>query len=137
MRRRNQEEKFIDIGAAMQGSLVFSDPVNLQISGKFEGDLRLKGNFIIGKDAEIKADIVGEDIVIAGSIEGKIKATLRLKLTSTAKVTADIEAPKVCIEEGAIFNGKCHISQQNSLSSESHEYFSVEDKKIEEWINKE
>ncbi|MCQ9206064.1 MAG: polymer-forming cytoskeletal protein [Omnitrophica bacterium] len=136
MPRRDEEEKFIDIGAAMRGSLVFSDPVNLEISGKFEGDLTLKGNLIIGKDAEVRADIVGEDIVIAGSIKGKIKATQRLKLTSTAKVTADIEAPKVCIEEGAIFNGKFHMPQQNSLSSQSHEYFSVEDKKIEEWISK-
>lgn len=136
MRRRDEEEKFVDIWAAMQGSLVFSDPVNLQISGKFEGDLTLKGNLIIGKDAEVRADIVGEDIVIAGSIQGKIKATQRLKLTSTAKVTADIEASKVCIEEGAIFNGKFHMLQQDSSSSQLHEYFSVEDKKIEEWVSK-
>jgi len=135
MRRRNEEEKFIDVQVAMQGSVVFSDPVNLQISGKIEGNLTIKGNLIIGQDADVRADIVGENIIIAGSIKGKVKATLMFKLTSTAQVTADIEAPKVCIEEGAIFNGKCKMSQQKSFFPGSSEYISGDEGKIKEWID--
>lgn len=135
MRRRNEEGKFIDVQAAMQGSVVFSDPVNLQISGKFEGNLTTKGNLIIGKDTDVRADIAGENIVIAGSIKGEIKATLILKLTSTAQVTADIEAPKLCIEEGAIFNGKCKMSQQKLSLPELSEYLSIEEGKIREWVD--
>lgn len=134
-RRKQEEERFVDVCAAMQGNLVFSDPVNLQISGKFEGNLTIKGNLIIGKDAEVKADIVGENIIIAGSIKGKIKASLMLKLASTAQVTADIEAPKVCIEEGAIFNGKCKMFQQKLSVAELSEYLSIEEGKIREWVD--
>ena len=135
MRRRNEEGKFIDVQAAMQGSVVFSDPVNLQISGKFEGNLTIKGNLIIGKDADVRADIIGENIVIAGSITGKIKAILILKLTSTAQVTADIEALKLCIEEGAIFNGKCKMFQRKLSLPELSEYLSIEEGKIREWVD--
>lgn len=135
MRRRNEEEKFIDVRAAMQGSVVFSDSVNLQISGKFEGNLTIKGNLIIGKDADVRADIVGENIIIAGSIKGKIKATLMLRLTSTAQVIADIEAPKISIEKGAIFDGKCKMSQQKLSLSELSEYLSIEEGKIREWVD--
>ena len=135
MRRQKEEEKFIDVRAAMQGNLLFSDPVNLQISGKFEGNLTIKGNLIIGKDADVRADIVGENIIIAGSIKGKIKATQILRLTSTAQVTTDIEAPKVCMEEGAVFNGKCKMSQQKLSLAELSEYLSIEEGKIREWVD--
>ena len=60
-----------------------------------------------------------------------------LKLTSTACVTADIEAPKVWIEDGAAFNGKCKMSQQKSSFLGSSEYISDDEGKIKEWIDKE
>ena len=50
-RKKAIEEKFMDVNAAMQGKLVFSDPVNLRINGKFEGELNVRGNLIISKDA--------------------------------------------------------------------------------------
>lgn len=86
MGKRKGEEKILDVSAAMQGSLVFSDPVNLRINGKFEGKLTTKGVLIIGSDAEVKADISGEDLTIAGTVKGNIRASESLKLDSTAKV---------------------------------------------------
>ncbi|MBU2436877.1 MAG: polymer-forming cytoskeletal protein, partial [Candidatus Omnitrophica bacterium] len=100
MIKRKEEEKILDVNAAMQGSLIFSDPVNLRISGKFNGNLTTKGKLIIGENAEVNADIVGENIAIAGQVKGKIKATRTITLRSTANVSVDIETPKISIEEG-------------------------------------
>lgn len=134
MVRRKVEEKVLDVSAAMQGSLVFSDPINLRINGKFEGNLTTKGNLIIGASADVKADIVGEAITIAGKVKGKIKATEMVKLTSTARVTADIEVSKISIEEGAFFNGRCRMLEGRISLKELSDYLSIEENKIMEWV---
>jgi len=135
MVRRREEEKVLDVNAAMQGSLVFSDPVNLRINGQFEGNLTTKGTLIIGKGAEVVADIIGEDITIAGSIKGKIKASKMLRLTSTAQVIGDIEASKISIEEGALFNGQCKTLEGKISLEELSDYLSIEENKIVEWVD--
>jgi excisionase family DNA binding protein len=134
MVRKREEEKFLDVSAAMQGSLVFGDPVNLRINGKFEGTLTTRGNLIIGKDADVKANIVGENISIAGAVSGKITATSQLELTSTAQVSGDVEVAKLVIESGAVFNGKCLMSEGKISLEELSDYLAIEENKIMEWV---
>jgi excisionase family DNA binding protein len=135
MIKKREEEKILDVNASMQGSLVFSDPVNLRINGKFRGELTTKGNLIIGESAEVNAVICGENIVISGKVKGKIKATKMLKFTSTAYIESDIETPKISIEEGAIFNGRCKMLEEKMTLEELSEYLSVEEEKIIEWVD--
>ncbi len=131
---RHRDEGVLDVSAAMQGSLAFADPVNLRINGKFQGSLTTKGNLIVGRNAEVNADIVGENIVISGQVKGKIKATITLKLTSGAQVNADIETAKIYIEEGAIFNGKIEMLGGKISLEELSDYLSIEEGKIMEWV---
>ena len=93
MARRREEEKVLDVNATMQGSLVFSDPVNLRINGKFEGDLQTKGILEVGQYADVRADIHGETIRIAGRVTGAIVCEKIVSLLSTAVVQADIALP--------------------------------------------
>jgi len=135
MVRRREEEKILDVNATMKGDLVFSDPVNLKINGKFEGTLKAKGNLIIGEKATVFADIEGENIIISGLVKGKIKSTSLVTLTNQAVVYADIEAPKISIQEGAVFNGSCRMYTEKITLGELAEYLSVEKEKILEWVN--
>ena len=135
MVRKREEEKILDVNAAMQGSLMFSDPVNLRINGKFEGTLTTRGNLIIGKDADVKANIVGESISVAGSVRGDIKATTQLELTATAQVIGDVEVAKIVIESGAVFNGKCVMSEGKISLEELSDYLAIEENKIMEWVH--
>ncbi len=132
--RKKEEEKFLDVSASMQGSLMFGDPVNLRINGRFEGTLTTKGKLIIGKDAEIKASIIGENIAVAGLVRGDIKATSQLELNSTAQVIGDIEAARLVIESGAVFNGKCTMTGSKISLEELSDYLAIEENKIMEWV---
>ncbi|HDN86074.1 MAG: hypothetical protein DRP68_05585 [Candidatus Omnitrophota bacterium] len=135
MVRRRDEERVLDVNATMQGSLVFSDPVNLRINGKFEGTLKAKGNLIIGERATVFAEIEGENIVISGLVRGKIKSTQLVALSSTANVYADIHTPKISIEEGATFNGKCTMTGEKLSLEEVADFLSVDREKVIEWVN--
>jgi excisionase family DNA binding protein len=134
MAKRHEETKFLDVNAAMQGSLIFSEPVNLRINGKFEGTLKAKGSLIVGEGAMITADIDGEQVIISGSVRGKIKSSRTIGLTSTANVYGDVETPQFSIEEGAVFNGRCKMVAERLSLPDLAEYLAVESSKIVEWV---
>lgn len=134
MAKRREDDKVLDVNAAMQGSLVFSDPVNLRINGKFEGNLDTKGKLTIGKSADVKADIAGEEIIVGGKVKGNIKATKSVRILFTGRITGNIEVPKISIEEGAVFNGKCRTAETRISLEELSEYLSIEENKIVEWV---
>ena len=104
------EGKVIDIEAGIEGNLKFSTPVNLRISGKFDGELETKGTLTIGEKADVKAKIIkGEYITIAGKVRGDIVSSKRLELSSSAKVIGNVKAPILVIAEGAMLKGKCQM----------------------------
>ena len=78
--------KIIDIETGMQGNMKFSGPINLRISGSFEGELEMKGTLIIGENANVKVGTIrGENIKIQGKVKGDIVCN-RLELARTAKL---------------------------------------------------
>jgi len=141
---QESQEKFLDVNASMQGTLRFDDPVNLRINGKFEGTLDTKGKLMVGNKADIKADIIGENIAVAGSVQGNIRATKILQLESSARLMGDVEAPRLSIEEGAIINGRLQMTGGSSSTlsrgdwmtlNQLAKYLEVDSGKISEWVS--
>ncbi len=135
MAKRREDDKFLDVNASMQGTMVFSDPVNLRINGRFEGSLQAKGRLVVGESAVVVADIEGEDIIISGLVKGKMKSTKTVTLTATANVIGDIETVKLSIEEGAVLNGHLKMKGERFSLPELADYLSVESSKIMEWVS--
>lgn len=133
--RKKLEEKVLDVDAAMQGSLVFKDPVNLRINGKFEGNLETKGNLTIGQTAVIMADITGDNIIVGGRVKGRITAKERLTLLPAAIVEGDIYPARLNVAEGAILEGNCSMLHDFLNVEELARYLEVDLSSIMEWAN--
>lgn len=133
--KKKIEEKVLDVDAAMQGSLVFRDPVNLRINGKFEGTLETKGSLTIGSTAVVLADIIGDNIVIGGKVKGRITARESLTLLPTAITEGDIYPAKLNVAEGAVLEGRCSMLQDFLNSEELARYLEVDLNSIMEWAN--
>ena len=141
---RDKDLKTLDMDASMQGKLVFRDPVDLKISGTFEGSLDTKGSLTIGEGAVVNAEIKGEDISIAGKVIGNISAVGKLVLAKTAHVIGDINVSILVIEEGAYLEGNCHMITEEEKASKKEkqildrkqlaEYLEVDLKTVDEWI---
>jgi len=146
------EEKILDVTAAMTGTLAFKDPVNLRINGTFEGSLDTKGTLTVGENAVIKANIIGEIIVIAGRVTGDITASKSLEIVPPALVLGNISTPIIGIKSGAILEGRLRMTsgvrkegkpavEETSASKElSLEevaiYLEVETNVVEDWAQK-
>lgn len=128
------EPKIIEISAHMQGSLTFSDPVNLKIIGSFSGSLDTKGTLTIGDKSEVKASINGDSIVIAGRVQGDVTARRMLVLMPTAVLQGNIKVAKLNIVEGAIFQGHCQMIEETNLLSlvDVSKYLEIDTKEIED-----
>lgn len=133
--KKKLEEKVLDVDASMQGSLVFKDPVNLRINGKFEGNLETKGNLTVGQTAVVVADIVGDNIIIGGRVKGKVIAKERLTLLPTSVVEGDIFPAKLNITEGAILEGNCSMLHDFLNAEELARYLEVDLNSIMDWAN--
>ncbi len=82
------------------------------IRGKVHGDLESQQDLTVGETGVINADaIAGKDLTIAGEVNGNVKCGGRLRLAHTAKLSGNIRARSVLIEEGALFNGQCNMTK--------------------------
>jgi excisionase family DNA binding protein len=131
--RRDMEEKFLDVDAAMSGTMTFKEPVNLRINGKFEGTLETKGNLRIGSKASVDAHIFGENIIVAGKVKGDIIAKEKLTLEPTAEVHGEIRTAKLIVFEGAIFEGQCRMLEDILGTDDLARYLEVDINSVLEW----
>lgn len=81
----------------------------LRIDGVFYGKVRTNGKVLIGKNGEAECGIVAGTVVIGGKVKGEIIATERITLLSTGVLIGNIKTPRLIIEEGVVFDGKCEI----------------------------
>lgn len=133
--KKKHEEKILDVDASMQGSLIFKDPVNLRINGKFEGSLETRGSLTVGSTAMVLADITGDNIIVGGKVKGRITAKERLTLLPTAVVDGSIYPARLNIAEGAILEGNCCMLHDFLNAEELARYLEVDLNSVMEWAN--
>ncbi|MEZ5776079.1 MAG: polymer-forming cytoskeletal protein [Hyphomicrobiaceae bacterium] len=97
------------IGADLQvtGSLVSKGEVNVE--GEIQGDINCS-SLLVGDTARITGNVVAEDVVVRGHVEGSIRGA-RVTLQSSSHVEGDIYHKSLAIEQGAYFEGKSRRSE--------------------------
>ena len=82
----------------------------IKVDGKWNGNISVGGNVIIGEKAEIRGDIKGNRIIISGHVTGDVLASGQLSLTNTAVLTGDASYAAIVIDEGAKLSGTCTLT---------------------------
>ena len=112
-KKKGEEEEevraFLGKGAEFTGKLIFNGSV--RIDGDFKGDIFGNGTLVIGEGAEVEADIRVDSVMVSGEVRGQIDVKKRLQIYSTGKVLGDVNAPAFSVDEGAFFEGNCHMTR--------------------------
>lgn len=114
-RKRREEEEvraFLGKGAEFTGKLMFNGSV--RIDGDFKGDIFGNGTLVIGEGAEVEADIRVDNVLVSGEVRGKIDVKKSLKIYSTGRLLGDVNTAVFAIEDGAFFEGTCHMTQSEA-----------------------
>jgi len=103
------------IGASISVKGDVSGDEDLVILGRVEGTVNLaQNNVTIGPSGRVKADVRGKMVIVEGEIEGDLKAGEQIILRNTAKVEGSISAPRVALEDGAVFRGGIEMDSSSS-----------------------
>ena len=91
----------------LKGNLRFNK--SLKICGSFEGNIEASGFLYIEEGAVVKADVIAQDVVVAGEVHGNIEAKSLVEMLPTGKIYGNVRAAKLRIAEGVVFEGKCEM----------------------------
>ena len=79
---------------------------DLLIQGTVEGAVELGGHEVsVGQSGTVKADITAKVVRIDGEVAGDIKGHEKVVISKSGNVRGNIVAPRVTLEDGAIFKG--------------------------------
>jgi len=79
-----------------------------RIDGWIEGNVEVDW-LILGDTGAIKGDIVTRGVIVAGKIEGNVKAEEMVEIKPKGEVMGDIHTLRLIISEGATFDGRSHM----------------------------
>ena len=108
-------------GSRVSGQLSFQGPA--RIDGIVDGEVNCQGTLTVGEGAEVKAKITGQVVVIRGKVEGNVTARERIELLAPARLIGNIDAPRLIIAEGVVFDGDCSMgvaNKQGGAGSSGH-----------------
>ena len=87
---------------------------NFRLDGELIGTLNTLGKLVVGPTGRIEGEIFCGNADIEGEVVGNIKVDGILVLKSTARFKGNIIAHKIGMENGAEFNGNCHMGGNTS-----------------------
>ena len=116
---RNKDEYqlngLLDRGCSFEGKLMFDGTV--QINGDFKGEVLSDGTLVVGAEARINARIQVDTLIVDGTVEGLVEAKRKIELHRGSRLIANIVAPALVIEEGALFQGQSQMVEEGAASS--------------------
>lgn len=99
-------------GCSFRGKMLLRGETRL--GGYLEGLVLSDCVLIIEETAELKADVQGVNIQIAGTVEGDIRASGVVNLTPKARIRGSIDTPRLIVEDGAVISGRIDISSETT-----------------------
>ena len=78
-------------------------------------------NLTIGEHGQVKANINAAVIVVEGTVEGDLTGDDAVIIKATGRVTGNVTAPRITLEDGASFNGRIDMKPKGAKSSRNEQ----------------
>jgi cytoskeletal protein CcmA (bactofilin family) len=89
---------------------------NLHIDGQIKGSIKLNGDILVGNRGIVEAEIEANNIIIQGQVTGNVSAKQQLEIQPSGKLIGDCTARSIDIKEGALFEGRSHMTKSPTVS---------------------
>jgi cytoskeletal protein CcmA (bactofilin family) len=79
---------------------------DLVINGTVEGTVDFRENNVtVGEGGKVNANITARNIIIKGEVKGEMRGSEQVTINPSGRVTGDIRAPRVVLNDGCQFKG--------------------------------
>lgn len=96
-------------GTVIKGDVESSG--DIRVDGHLIGSLKSNGKIVVGQSGVIEGDLTCKQADISGAVKGILKCEELTSLKATSRVELDMTTKQLYIEVGAIFTGKCQMTQ--------------------------
>ncbi|MBN2356991.1 polymer-forming cytoskeletal protein [candidate division KSB1 bacterium] len=99
-------------GSVFEGNIKVEH--SLRIDGRVKGDVTAGDTLIVGLDGEVRGNVKVKHLILGGKVMGSVVAPGRAVLENKAELHGELKTSKLVIDEGAIFDGKCSMTDGKS-----------------------
>ena len=110
-------ESLIGERSNFEGTLKTEGPVRLL--GSIQGEIESKSTIYVEEKAHVTARLTGAHVSIAGHVDGQIYCEGRVEIRPTGRVTGEINAGALIVQEGAYFDGNSKMATGGAAPSAS------------------
>ncbi len=104
-------------GTEILGTLITRS--DIRIAGTVDGEAKVEGKVIVAASGHMAGNVNAVNADIAGRVEGEVHVSGKLTLRQSAVVDGDLHAQSLIVEEGATFNGECHMRDYESENDDN------------------
>lgn len=90
---------------------------SMRIKGTVQGEIVCSKSLTIEESAHVNAKVSAANATIAGTLEGSVVCDGRLEVLATGKVTGELTAGVLIIQEGAFFEGHLKMKERKGDSA--------------------
>lgn len=92
---------------------------NLKVEGRIEGrSIQCSQEIEIGEAGQVSANVMGKVVKVSGVVAGDIGGSEKVLISRTGRVQGNIIAPRVQLEDGALFRGSIDMTPVESAGAE-------------------
>ena len=103
----------ISQGTVIKGEI--SSPYDIRVDGTFEGKVQTKGRVVVGEAADVKGDVICENIDLWGKMDGNVFVKNTLSLKDGCTVNGNLNVRRLSVELGSVFNGNCRMITEDEF----------------------
>jgi cytoskeletal protein CcmA (bactofilin family) len=93
--------------------------ISLKIEGRLEGrSVQCTDEVEIAESGQVTANILAKVVKVSGMVSGDIGGSEKVLITRTGRVQGNIVAPRVQLEDGALFRGSIDMNPAQPASKE-------------------
>jgi cytoskeletal protein CcmA (bactofilin family) len=109
MAKSDLPETIVSAGMRIEGELKSNG--NIRIDGLVSGKVATSQDLMIGATAQVDADVIAQNALIAGVVKGNLTVKNSLSIMETGKIIGNISCASISIREGGYFSGNCRMQE--------------------------
>ena len=93
----------------------FTSKNSVRIDGEVHGNVNCEDGVVVGAKGLVRGNITARSIVVGGRVKGNVTASMRLEMEKGAFIEGDLSTPILLVDEGASFDGNCHMEEAGNV----------------------
>ena len=107
------------VGKSLRFKGTLSGLEDLYVDSEVEGTIDLQDKSLtVGPDGSVNANIKARHVTVLGKVTGSVVCLERIRICKSGSLEGDVRAPRIIIEDGAVFRGNVEVVKTKDVPEE-------------------